>query len=802
MKKLLSLFLAMIMLLSLVPAAAFTSSALEDIALYWPLPVDVVAIGRISSKFGPRTAPTSGASTNHRGIDLPAPSGTPVYSVFDGVVTAVGKTNARGNYVVVHHPLIGYSSLYQHLTVANVQVGDTVVGGKQIAVSGNTGVGTGAHLHYGLMVGKATNPNHDQPGYNMAIDPMSSHILYVASAGGGSAVVTPSNNPDDFTVPTRNLYYTSPVMTGNDVKWVQAVLFQLGYTIGIDGSFGPATQTVVKQFQTDYGLDVDGSVGPATRTKLQELWNFKKNGNVNAELHAWVSTTEYGETPGEYFLKDTYYLNFELIDSSTGMKINSLVNKSYTVVMAFFNPDGSVHSTVTLASTDTGTLAAVPYDMGTYLAAVAVVGDFTLNYEFHFTATYNPTMTTSVDSVSLDITESNSQTFTLTLSGSYPDMRGIWFSLDKSVANATLGTVWNGSSIDVTVTGVGVGTTDLTMSLIEGHTGGNSTVGTVTIPVTVKCSHKSVTVHPAKASTCTVQGNAEYGVCNTCGVITYGSDAKLPLAGHTGGTATCTSKAVCTVCKAEYGSTNPSNHAGLQKVAAKAPTCAEIGWNAYEYCTKCSYTTYSELPATGNHTGGTATCTSKAVCTVCNAEYGSTNPSNHAGLKKVAAKAPTCAEIGWNAYEYCTKCSYTTYKELPATGNHTGGTATCNTQAICDTCTQPYGDLDPDNHAGETHVEGQKDATRNEEGYTGDTYCNDCGKKISDGEVIPKLSLRGDVDGDGMLTMTDRNTLGRFITGGGITFTSGADVNGDGMVSNNDLIMLGRLLQGATFSEE
>jgi len=218
--------------------------------------------------------------------------------------------------------------------------------------------------------------------------------------------------------------------------------------------------------------------------------------------------------------------------------------------------------------------------------------------------------------------------------------------------------------------------------------------------------------------------------------------------------------------------------------------------------TKCSYTTYSELPATGNHTGGTATCTSKAVCTVCNAEYGSTNPSNHAGLKKVAAKAPTCAEIGWNAYEYCTKCSYTTYKELPATGNHTGGTATCNTQAICDTCTQPYGDLDPDNHAGETHVEGQKDATRNEEGYTGDTYCNDCGKKISDGEVIPKLSLRGDVDGDGMLTMTDRNTLGRFITGGGITFTSGADVNGDGMVSNNDLIMLGRLLQGATFSEE
>ena len=74
-----------------------------------------------------------------------------------------------------------------------------------------------------------------------------------------------------------------------------------------------------------------------------------------------------------------------------------------------------------------------------------------------------------------------------------------------------------------------------------------------------------------------------------------------------------------------------------------APTCTEIGWDAYEYCTACTYTTYVEKEAL-NHKDT---------------------------LVKVEAKANTCTEIGWEAYEYCTACDYaTTYVEFPATGEH------------------------------------------------------------------------------------------------------------------------------------
>ena len=104
----------------------------------------------------------------------------------------------------------------------------------------------------------------------------------------------------------------------------------------------------------------------------------------------------------------------------------------------------------------------------------------------------------------------------------------------------------------------------------------------------------------------------------------------------TGGTATCSAKAVCVTCGAEYGEKDSNNHA-LEQHAAKAPTCTEIGWNAYEACSRCNYTTtYQELPAL-----------------------------NH-DLVQHDAKAPTCTEIGWDAYKTCSRCDYTTYTEQPA----------------------------------------------------------------------------------------------------------------------------------------
>ena len=135
---------------------------------------------------------------------------------------------------------------------------------------------------------------------------------------------------------------------------------------------------------------------------------------------------------------------------------------------------------------------------------------------------------------------------------------------------------------------------------------------------------------------------------------------------------------------------------------AKAATCTEIGWNAYETCSKCSYTTYVEIPATGHiHTATREenrvepTCEQNGsydlvtYCTddnvVLSRETKVINATGH-DLIHHDAKEATCTEIGWNAYVTCSKCSYSTYVEIPATGHiHT---ATREENRVEPTCTE------------------------------------------------------------------------------------------------------------------
>ena len=142
----------------------------------------------------------------------------------------------------------------------------------------------------------------------------------------------------------------------------------------------------------------------------------------------------------------------------------------------------------------------------------------------------------------------------------------------------------------------------------------------------------------------------------------------------TGGTATCSAKAVCVTCGAEYGEKDSNNHA-LEQHAAKAPTCTEIGWDAYDTCSRCDYTTYAELPALNHafvyYKAKTPTCTeigwdAYEACSRCNYTTYAEQPALNHDLEQHAAKAPTCTEKGWNAYETCSRCDYTTYAELPA----------------------------------------------------------------------------------------------------------------------------------------
>ena len=213
------------------------------------------------------------------------------------------------------------------------------------------------------------------------------------------------------------------------------------------------------------------------------------------------------------------------------------------------------------------------------------------------------------------------------------------------------------------------------------------------------------------------------------------------LRAHTGSTETptCTTGKTCEKCGAEYGEKDPNNH-DLVHHDAKAPSCTEIGWDAYDTCSRCDYTTRKELPAL-NHdlrqsviTAPTCTETGWAYVKCSRCDYYDTpvlpalkhdlrqrvitaptctgegwahvacsrcdyftslvlSALNH-DLEQHAAQAPTCMEKGWNAYETCSRCDYTTYVERPAQHDleqHAAKAPTCteigwNAYETCSRC--------------------------------------------------------------------------------------------------------------------
>ncbi len=108
--------------------------------------------GRISSGFGRRKAPKKGASTYHKGVDFAVPIGTAVMASCGGTVTRAGWGSGYGYCVYIQHP-DGRSTRYGHLSKVLVKAGQTVSQGQKIALSGNTGVSTGPHLHFEILIG-------------------------------------------------------------------------------------------------------------------------------------------------------------------------------------------------------------------------------------------------------------------------------------------------------------------------------------------------------------------------------------------------------------------------------------------------------------------------------------------------------------------------------------------------------------------------------------------------------------------------------------------------------------------------
>ena len=228
------------------------------------------------------------------------------------------------------------------------------------------------------------------------------------------------------------------------------------------------------------------------------------------------------------------------------------------------------------------------------------------------------------------------------------------------------------------------------------------------------------------------------GMCETCGGSYYGGHAwgkwssagngthirscmnycsEVDTASCFGGTATCTAKAVCEACGGEYGEKDPNNH-DLVQHAAKAPTCTEIGWDTYDRCIRCGYTTRKELPALNHdlvrHVAQAPTCTEKGwaydTCSRlgCNYTTDQEIPALKHDLVPHEAQAPTCTEKGWDAYDTCSRCNYTTYQEIPALNHdlvhHEAKAPTCtekgwNAYETCSRCDYTtYAELSALNH--------------------------------------------------------------------------------------------------------
>lgn len=168
-------------------------------------------------------------------------------------------------------------------------------------------------------------------------------------------------------------------------------------------------------------------------------------------------------------------------------------------------------------------------------------------------------------------------------------------------------------------------------------------------------------------------------------------NGKDNIVNHSGGTATCTEKAICEGCSLPYGNTLGHDFTG-----GTWQTDADHHWKK---CSRCDVTD-TESPHEWNSGKVTTqpTCTTAGqktyTCTVCSATKIETLDALGHNFAKYDAKAATCTEIGWNTYFTCTNCNYTTYKEIAALGHdkisHKAKAATCTEKGwnAYDTCSR------------------------------------------------------------------------------------------------------------------
>ena len=158
-------------------------------------PADYYWYYYISSYYGYRKNPNTGAEELHRGVDIAVPTGTVVYAAHDGTVTQAAYDSYYGNYVVITDSK-GYTTKYAHMDSLNVSAGQSVKKGDTVGESGNTGSSTGSHLHIECLY----NGEYYNPLFYFEAGTQTIYGETPGGTGGGTGNVIPPDSYDDATV--------------------------------------------------------------------------------------------------------------------------------------------------------------------------------------------------------------------------------------------------------------------------------------------------------------------------------------------------------------------------------------------------------------------------------------------------------------------------------------------------------------------------------------------------------------------------------------------------------------------------
>ena len=260
--------------------------------------------------------------------------------------------------------------------------------------------------------------------------------------------------------------------------------------------------------------------------------------------------------------------------------------------------------------------------------------------------------------------------------------------------------------------------------------------------------------------------------------ILYNSSKQLEIGKnivHTcsGGTATCTTQAICSTCGKPYGTVDANNHdwgawtsngdgthtRTCSRSDSHTETLPHADENSDHICDACGKIISNHEDANKDHKCDTcgkvlsecADTNKDHKCDTCGkvlSECADTNKDHKCDVcGKVLSecadtnndhKCDTCGKVlsecaDTNKDHKCDTCG-------KVISNHTGGKANCHAKAVCEICQLAYGEKNPANHDGGTDLRNARAATYTSTGYTGDTYCKGCNTKLSSGTVIPKLS--------------------------------------------------------------